>query len=719
MSGWAHRDDIEGLRAVAVLLVLGFHAAVPGLGGGFVGVDVFFVISGFLITGLILRDLGQGRFSLADFYARRARRILPAAGVVLVVTAVAGWVLLPGVRLQDLAGDVLTAALYIANWRFIGQQTDYLAAERDPSPLLHYWSLAVEEQFYLVWAPLALLAFWVAGRRLVGVLAVVLTGGSLALCLTWDGPAAYLASPSRAWQFGVGALAALATPHVTRLFTDKPPALTPPRSETPSLTSPRPGTPALTSPIGTLPRFLAALLGTAGVVALAWSLPLGETAYPGPEALAPTLGTAAIILFRSPISTLLSLPWLRFLGKLSFSWYLWHWPVLVLTEAALGQQPWPIKAALALASVLPSWLTLHLIENPVRLSPVVSARPRSGLAVGTAAMIIPVTAALLLGRAAVPDQTTTVTVAATAPTVNAAAARTDYPPSQGCEVALTATISPPCLFTPTPTYGRSAETGTGTNPGTGTDTGTGTRTSTGTDSGTGTDASAGTDASTGTSTRTGTTPGSERIVLIGDSHAGQWFTMARRIAQRRGWTLEMLTKPGCPLPTLTVIDPRLGREYHECDTWRENTLRRLESEPAPRLILFTSLDTYADPATTTKAWATTLERLGRIGPPLVYLRDTPMPGLDIPACLSTKPAAQCTFPRTQREDPLSKTSRPRIWHIQANDVLCPATTPTCPAELDGVVLYRDDSHLTNTAVERLAPRLEQDLEDLDLIPTVL
>ncbi|MFI6817855.1 acyltransferase family protein [Nonomuraea sp. NPDC050328] len=617
-----HRTDIEGLRGVAVLFVLAFHATVPGLSGGFAGVDVFFVISGFLITTLTTRP-----FSLADFYARRARRILPAAGTVLVATALAAWAVLPALRLRELGADLFAAALSLANWRFIALETDYLAADREPSPLLHFWSLAVEEQYYLLWAPLAWLAFRLAGRRAVAALALVITAGSLWPALTWDGPAAYLATPARAWQFGVGALASLAVPYLTRL-----------------------------------PRLWAAALGTAGAAAVAWSLTIVESGYPGPEALAPTLGTAALLLFRSPVSALLGTAPLRAMGRLSFAWYLWHWPVLVLAEAALGEQPWAVRLALVLASAAPAWLTMRLVENPVRFSPVVTERPRRGLAVGVAAITVPVMATLLLGWATAPRvSTATAAVAEPAPALDPLQARDDYPRSQGCEVGPTDVVSPPCRF------------GTGR----------------------------------------------DRIVLIGDSHAGQWFAMAQRIAQRRGWALEVLVKPGCPLPRLTVTDPRLGRTYHECDTWRENALRRLESEAPPRLVLLGSLNAYATPEATARGWRATLARLERLGAPLVYLRDTPLPGLDVPACLAAGPAAACGFPRERALPPdrLAERPRPGLWTLDVTPLLCPGTT--CPAVLDGVILYRDDSHLTDTAVVRLAPRLERDLEDLDLIPTVL
>ncbi len=149
------RADLEGLRGVAVLLVLLYHARAPLVRGGYIGVDVFFVLSGFLITGIIVRELmGTGRLSLSGFYARRARRLLPAAALVLVVTMIASVIVLPPLRVPAVAGDTISAALYVSNIRFAVQATDYLGSELAPSPVLHFWSLSVEEQFYIFWPTL-------------------------------------------------------------------------------------------------------------------------------------------------------------------------------------------------------------------------------------------------------------------------------------------------------------------------------------------------------------------------------------------------------------------------------------------------------------------------------------------------------------------------------------------------------------------------------------
>ncbi|MFE2105007.1 acyltransferase family protein [Kitasatospora sp. NPDC059463] len=684
------RPDIEGLRALAVLAVLAFHAAVPGLAGGFVGVDVFLVVSGYLITGLLLREATTtGRIRLGEFFSRRARRLLPSAAVVLGAVALFGaWLTVP-LRRADLEYDVLAAALSVGNWRFVAQQTDYLAAGRDESPLLHFWSLAVEEQFYLVWAPLLALTVHlvlrvVRGGRADGrgravrpvavALAAVLTAASFALSLRWTQDSvslAYLGTPSRVWQFGVGALLALLPWHL--------------------LGAPR------------LLRVLAGWGGAAAIVGCVLAYD-STTPYPGWAALVPTLGTAAVILAGTPgrdgavapglgVDRVLGLRVPRAIGRLSYNLYLWHWPVLVLAGAQFGPLDWPVKVALTAAAALPAAAVMRWVEQPLRHSRTVSELPRRGLSLGLASVVIPVVLALvvgsgtlrLLGPAAPVDlqglppgsaDGTSLLVRTTAPAKGAAVvpdavqARQDFPPDGECEVAPAATTSPDCRF--------------------------------------------------------GVVGSPDRIVLLGDSHAGQWFSAVLALAAERRWELEELVKQGCPLPEIAVVNPQLGRTYRECDTWRANALTRLKEGPKPRLIVVSTLNRYTDDRELLlQGWEKTLAPLRELGVPIVYLRDTPVPGTDVPACVSghTDDPAACEFPRDKAlwADPLAEEIAagrvPGVRTVSVNDVICPGNGRSCPAVLERILLYRDDAHLTNVAAVVLTPRLERLLTESGALPS--
>ncbi|MBC3762551.1 acyltransferase family protein [Quadrisphaera oryzae] len=381
------RPDVEGLRAVALGLVLLFHAGVPGAGGGRLGVDVFFVISGFLITGLLVREVERtGRVRLADFYARRARRILPAAVVVLLVTLATTAVLAPGM-LATTGRDGLAAALQVANWRSGLADPVELHPDAAGSPLIHYWSLAVEEQFYLLWPPLVLLAVAAARRRgtslrrslalAAGAVAVV----SLACSVVFTPlvPAlAYLSSPTRAWQLAAGALLALAAPRLEQL--------------------------AAGGRLDPVRRWVPLLGWGALLVVLTSAVWTGSVTYPGSAALVPTLATVALVAVGTPgladargarlgVGRLLAWAPVRWAGRASYSWYLWHVPVTFAGER-LGLSGWPALLALELFVAGPlAALTLVVVEQPFRTSPRF-AGARRGLLLGAVVTVVGVGASL-------------------------------------------------------------------------------------------------------------------------------------------------------------------------------------------------------------------------------------------------------------------------------------------------------------------------------------
>ncbi|WP_157124686.1 acyltransferase family protein, partial [Nocardia pseudovaccinii] len=375
------RPDIEGLRAVAVLAVVLFHANTPGLGGGFIGVDVFFVISGFLVTGILWREAASAdTIGLLRFYGARARRLLPAAGVVVVATAIGAAILLPPLQARQVLGDGIASALYTGNYRLALHGTDYLAADTLPSPFQHFWSLGVEEQFYLLWPALIAGTAWFARRRGIGsgavlpylvVLAIVATL-SFAISLTWTHtlpPWAFFSLPTRAWELGAGGMIALTAGAWSRL-----------------------------------PKSVAAPAGWIGLTLIAGACTQlnAKTPYPGTAALLPVLGTALVIVSgcaetRFGVGRGLAVPVMRAIGRVSYSWYLWHWPVLLLAPYVLGHQ---LGRGGSMGTVMMAgglaMLTLWLVENPVRFAAPLRGSAARSLACGGAITAVAGVVALML-----------------------------------------------------------------------------------------------------------------------------------------------------------------------------------------------------------------------------------------------------------------------------------------------------------------------------------
>ncbi len=357
----AHRNDLQGLRAVAVLLVVLSHAGVTWLAGGYVGVDVFFVLSGFLITGLLLKEARhEGSVSITEFYKRRVRRILPAAALTLVVTDVAAYELLNFVRAKQVIWDSIWSTFFAANIHFAKVGTDYFARSQPPSPLQHFWTLSVEEQFYVVWPGLlALVAFGLAMFRRRGLFfrrhrlrqaalirllaaATLIAVASLGYSIHERGSAgSYFSTFARAWELALGALLAIAVAATNR-----------------------------TGP--TVVRILFGWAGLAMIIA-AGVLYSSSTPFPGYAALLPTVGTALVIAAgvggatRFGAGRLLSILPMRYIGDRSYTLYLWHWPVLILAfEYERHELSLTTNLALLLGAFALSIVTYAVYENPLR-----------------------------------------------------------------------------------------------------------------------------------------------------------------------------------------------------------------------------------------------------------------------------------------------------------------------------------------------------------------
>ncbi|AQT79177.1 acyltransferase [Mycolicibacterium litorale] len=695
------RPDIEGLRAVAVTAVVLFHAAVPGINGGYVGVDVFFVISGFLITGLLWREVsGSGTVRLRSFYGARARRLLPASATVGVVTMVASLFLLAPLRVPTVLYDGITSALYVGNYWFFLDNVNYFSDFLTPSPFLHYWSLGVEEQFYLVWAPLILGTAWAIRRvrrdktRAIGasprpylvVLGLVAAASfALSMVITYVVPAlAFFSLPTRAWQLAIGGLVALTSIHWQRL-------------------SPRAAAVAGWSGLGAI--MLACLWFTS------------TTPFPGTAALLPTLG--AVLVIGAGCATpsqgcgqFLSTPPMRAVGRISYSWYLWHWPVLVLAPAVLGHPLGLAERIIAalLAAVL-AWVTLRYLENPLRFAPKLRNSPWRSLGLGALATATAVAAGLGLLKVVptpVGHGAPATPVAFTAPAaVVPGSGMGDYDAAvrqafAQVQTALAESVGPrpvPANLAP-PLGNLSGEQRNFTYNG-----------------------CLRTPYESGQpECAMGDVTSATTVALIGDSHAAMWTPAFQQIAAQRHWRLEMMAKEACPVMDVEVggVFRRMIEDLQHCEQWRAEVMARLQAE-RPRLVVVSVWRGYGFDETMTgfkaydTAWVESLTRLVRrlrdIGSQVLVLGPAASPHANVPICLSGNlgNAAACNPQRSTavNESGIAAETAAAVagggQYADVSDLFC--TTERCPVVVGNTLVYMDVSHVSIPYSRQLAPAI--------------
>ncbi len=709
-SGREFRPDIEGLRAVAVLAVVLFHAGLVVLPGGFVGVDVFFVISGFLITGMLWRETSStGKVSLSRFYGARFRRLLPASVAVGVVTLIASALLLPPLQVKLVSIDAITSALYVSNYWFAGTGVNYFGKENlvAPSPFRHYWSLGVEEQFYLVWPVLILAIAWLIRRSsrrsgrdgkqgrpphaYVWALAVIAAGSfALSLVTTYIlPPVAYFSLPTRAWQLAVGGLAALTAIRWRRI-----------------------------------PSLPARVIGWAGLamILLACVTAGGATRYPGTAALLPTLGAVLVIVAGCAAPSrgagrLLGTAPMRTIGRVSYSWYLWHWPVLVLAPVLLGHKLNPLESlAAVLLSLGLAGITLRFIENPIRYSERLRRSPRRSLAMGGAltAAAVAVSAVPLVtvpdpvgrGPAAPRIEITAQPVGPGEPRAryHEAVRNTFHQVQAAVTVAAGNTGPVPSNLTP-PLDGQSeqikAMTAEGCllvipfdadQP----------------------------DCITG-NPESGTT-----VALIGDSHAAMFNPGFQELVARRDWRMILMAKAACPVVDLPITSRfnGLAEMFQTCQKWRDVVMQRLRAE-RPQLVVLATSRGYSGNGTGIwgqrdfqmydSAWISQLSdfvrEIRRLGPQMLVLGPAPVAPTVTPICISGNldDATRCEYSPGQVIDASGRKDEERS--VLANgghygnvaELLCAGDR--CPVIVGNLMVSYDGSHLSREYSQFLSPAL--------------
>jgi peptidoglycan/LPS O-acetylase OafA/YrhL len=633
------RPDIEGLRALAVGLVIASHAELPFLRGGFVGVDVFFVLSGYLITSLLMQEISSsGTVNFARFYARRARRLLPAAITMVLVVCGAEAIIMNPVAQFNTLKAALATVLYSSNLYFAHLQLQYFFFQHlATNPLLHTWSLAVEEQFYLIWPVL----LWLLARtiksvrgRITALAAISLASFVLCVWLTaTNSTLAFFETPARVWEFGAGGLLVFVP---ERWLVGR--------------------------------RQLCSWLGGIGFIALTAGAEWIHTSmFPGYVAAIPVVGTLLLLLAgvgapESPAPRLLRTRPAQVVGRLSYSLYLWHWPVLVIGQQLIPNNSVPLRLGwLAVAGIMAA-VTYGAIESPIRLQPFLIAR--SGLTLGLAVL----SAILCVGAIG----------AWRAILHRSEQFRKYYRVVQdipgvyrkGCDPDRADPHPAMCFFGET-SQPRST------------------------------------------------------VVLFGDSHAAQWFPALQEIADVQHWRLATIIKPGCtPLSIREDVTPRMERVCDEWRRAAIGDIEKLG--PDLVILASASRHEGADGnmIKDTRVWEQgahdTFAALATQGAKVRFIRDTPYADYDVASCLAQAEwdgYTQCPAPVSAAVlNPDIYTAEARaaqdfgnVKVLDLSDQMC--GPDRCYLEAGGQIIYRDGDHLTASYSRSLAAVLFQRLKD--------
>jgi peptidoglycan/LPS O-acetylase OafA/YrhL len=672
------RADIQGLRAIAVALVVVYHLWPERLTGGYVGVDVFFVISGFLITSHLIKKPPRTAKDLAQFYGRRIRRLLPAAFVVLGATAAATRLIAPPTLWEGIAKEVIASALYVQNWVLAGSSVDYLAAENNPTPTQHFWSLSVEEQFYLLWPVIILAAFWAAGKARLKPLALVrpaiglVFAASLAFSVyatAAEPGSAYFITPTRMWELAAGGLVATLAPlAATRLSQ---------------------------AAIAVLAWIGAAAIAISGVTFTE------ATPFPGYTAALPVFGTALVILAASghrlsPTAVFAARP-VQWLGDISYSVYLWHWPLIVLLPFATGGDlGWLDKLVILAAALVLATLSKTFVEDRFRFTRAVQGLVPTYRFAAAGMAVLVAAGGLQLAEVGFRTQQAQ---------QHLASVETGNDPCLGAAAAAKgAARCPPHpdeALVPDPALAKKDR------------------------------SDAYKDQCWSNSPFTDRPVckyghGETKVALVGNSHAGQWLPALQVLADRNDWTISTYLVSRCN-PTEVPLKFDTQEKSDNCRAYGDWVLDQttggqydlvITSERQSVPVQGASWKTTEDAAV--HGYRSYLAEWEKAGTNVLVIKDPPYPGnkiSSIPDCLAEHDgdAAACSGTPKQWHwmDPLFTAAldlhSPHIETVDLDRYFCPGGT--CEGAIGSVVTYSDGSHITATYAKTLAPYLERPIRD--------
>lgn len=680
------RPEIQALRAVAVGIVVIYHFWPQRLPGGYVGVDVFFVISGYLIIGALLREVeATGRVRLVDFWARRARRLIPASVTTLLAVTVAVVLWVPQVYWIQYIRETGAAAVYVLNWLLAANSVDYLASQNAPSPVQHFWSLSVEEQFYIAWPILIVLVALIVRRRVsrsralvvVLVLVVVASAAYSVIATDQNQASAYFFTTTRAWEFAIGGLLA-----------------------------------AFSGPLIRISRRIAPLLAWAGLamIAVAAFRFSSATLFPGYRAWLPVVGALLVIVAGLPAprwspSLLYRLRPVQWAGDISYSLYLWHWPLLVIVPIALHRDIGTVtKLILVVVALALAWGSKVLIEDPVRSS---ASIRRRGPWFATVATVV-VTGLILSGslgwtsslqaQAAEARQQALKSIAADGSSCVGAAAFGSGRTACPRPFAVTALTDP---LTAATDIGRGVQVSD--------------------------KCKQDGESAVVVTCRLGVTDRPvHHVALIGDSHAGVLLEPLQIYANKHDWQVTTYLKTWCAgtgVPQVAAPDNLDASGVRSCAEWGATALDRIAADHSIDTVIFSNFTRHYDmtdvaglgrPVTSADfvaAWS----KLTAAGKKVIVIRDTPDAGSTlVPQCVAQAMSQYdpCATPRdvaVTAEDPewSAAQTTPGVTGIDLTNDFCDASL--CHSVIGGLIVYFDYHHLTATFARTLAPYLGADI----------